>query len=65
MCNPKDDMRFPASLDGCAMASSIDLRDVPASEPIMPAFANAVRPPTVSSMERPNWLATMPDCDKA
>ena len=39
---------------------SIVLNDVPASEPTRPADANAVRPPTVSSMERPDCAAMMP-----
>ena len=54
-----------AFADGLLSCWSIDLNDVPASEPISPADANAVRPPTVSSIERPVCEATRPACDSA
>ena len=41
------------------------LRLVPASEPIMPVFANNERAPTVSCMLMPNELATRPACESA
>ena len=36
------------------------MNDVPPSLPVIPAFANAVNPPTVSSMLRPVWFAMRP-----
>ncbi len=46
-------MAFSASLDCGVSRCNIDLNDVPASDPMSPADANAARPPVVSSIESP------------
>lgn len=38
------------------------LKEVPASDPTTPAFANAVNPAVVSSIDRPAFAATEPTC---
>ena len=57
---PRASIVFDASSDCGVSRCSIVLSDVPASEPVMPADANAVRVPTVSSMDRPVAFATRP-----
>ena len=59
---PRRSISFCASFDWGVSRCSMLLKEVPASDPTTPAFANAVNPAVVSSIDRPAFAATEPTC---